>query len=37
MNLLMTIADEIVPTLMNLSEASWTAKELFALISQEDL
>ncbi|GJR41921.1 putative E3 ubiquitin-protein ligase LIN isoform X1 [Tanacetum coccineum] len=36
-NLLMTIADEIANPLRSLLEASWTAKELYALISQEDL
>lgn len=35
--LLMTIADEIAAPLRSLSEVTWTAKQLYANISGEDL
>ncbi|KAD7479749.1 hypothetical protein E3N88_02885 [Mikania micrantha] len=35
MNILLTMANEITAPLSNLLEESWTAKELYALISQE--
>ncbi|KAI3793713.1 hypothetical protein L1987_36334 [Smallanthus sonchifolius] len=36
MNILLTMANEIAAPLSNLLEESWTAKELYALFSQED-
>ncbi|KAK1409879.1 hypothetical protein QVD17_36408 [Tagetes erecta] len=36
MNILLTMANEIGAPLSNLVEESWTAKELYALLSQED-